>query len=205
MATWCGPSSVRSRRTPSPSPSTRALDHAPGSRASDLRPQNAGTATFAFVADRHIGPSCSKPREVARLELSCREAALVGEPVAGDGSSETGPTDFFAIAFEQASEPALIAYVQAMMLGQLLETSVQLAGPAAELPDDDETAKAALDTAFGRSWYDAIKHLASTQSPADLPAELLERLDAARQVRNHLAHAWIWDGGFLRSLKRPTS
>lgn len=88
------------------------------------------------------------------------------------------------------------AYTFAMMAGQLLEFCCKLAAPAVTAPiGDDAESSAVVDAGLARGLFDAIKALAAlAPGSVELEPEFLAELHEARRRRNHLAHAWVWDG-----------
>ena len=124
-------------------------------------------------------------------------------PGAAAAGGVPGPLSVFAgtgvgDALGEIALDVFAAFGQAMAHGQLLEWATGLVEPAATAPaDDDEASSAAVAAGLGRSFFMVIRVLkAMTADGAlELPDGLAERLDDARQVRNHLAHRWVWDGG----------
>lgn len=121
----------------------------------------------------------------------------------GDGSVAPSLLEMFAgtdagIELEAEVQDAFQAFGQAMVCGQLLEWATGLAAPSVTAPvDDDDAAAATVARGVARTFGDAIKKFESAvraSGTLTLPADLIARLDQARDARNALAHRWVWDG-----------
>lgn len=129
---------------------------------------------------------------------------MTGGAVSDDGVPVVDVLALFAgseAGEERAAEVTEVfaAYGQTMVYGQLLEWAAGLAAPAATAPaGDDVAASAAVARGLGLTFFNAIRELAVVAAAGggiELPADLIDRLDSARSVRNGLAHDWVWDGG----------
>jgi hypothetical protein len=102
------------------------------------------------------------------------------------------------VELEAEVQDALRAFGHAMVCGQLLEWATGLAAPSVTAPvDDDDVAAAAVAKGVKRRFVAAIDEFEAAVDAAGevaLPPGLVERLHAARNARNALAHRWVWDG-----------
>lgn len=97
---------------------------------------------------------------------------------------------------EASAQAVLMEYGHTMYTGQTLEALCKLAVPAlhATPEEDDETGAARVATFQRKTLNDNLQVLMAL-APPNLSRDVLDRLDAARRRRNHLAHSWFWEAG----------
>jgi hypothetical protein len=130
-------------------------------------------------------------------------SAVDDETVEDDSAVAPSLLQMFAatdagVELEAEVRDAFRAFGHAMVCGQLLEWATGLAAPSVTAPiDDDDVAAAAVAKGVKRRFVAAIAEFEAAAEDAGevtLPADLVERLHAARRARNALAHRWVWDG-----------